>query len=87
MEAAFALEKTLNQALLDLHALASTRADPHVSTPFIQDYHSKNVPGMKLIFSKSWYHWANFRTDSVSKTVTLLSTSGSVFSPFFHSAL
>ncbi|KAF6077523.1 hypothetical protein HJG60_005311 [Phyllostomus discolor] len=30
MEAALALEKTLNQALLDLHALASTRTDPHV---------------------------------------------------------
>ncbi|XP_070263627.1 ferritin light chain-like [Myotis yumanensis] len=30
MEAALALEKNLNQALLDLHALASTRADPHL---------------------------------------------------------
>ncbi|XP_027632264.1 ferritin light chain-like [Tupaia chinensis] len=32
MEAALALEKTLNQALLDLHALGSTHTDPHVST-------------------------------------------------------
>ncbi|XP_054571458.1 ferritin light chain-like [Eptesicus fuscus] len=30
MEAALALEKSLNQALLDLQALTSTRADPHV---------------------------------------------------------
>ncbi|XP_045677210.1 ferritin light chain-like [Phyllostomus hastatus] len=30
MEAALALEKTLNQALLDLHALASTRTDPQL---------------------------------------------------------
>lgn len=30
MESALALEKSLNQALLELHALASSRADPHV---------------------------------------------------------
>nr|KAF6268616.1 hypothetical protein mMyoMyo1_005355 [Myotis myotis] len=30
MEAALALEKNLNQALLDLHALGSTRVDPHL---------------------------------------------------------
>ncbi|KAM5297242.1 ferritin light chain-like [Glossophaga mutica] len=30
MEAALALEKTLNQALLDLHALASARSDLHL---------------------------------------------------------
>lgn len=30
MEAALALEKNLNQALLDLHALGSTHADPHL---------------------------------------------------------
>ena len=30
MEAALALEKDLNQALLDLHALASTHTDPHL---------------------------------------------------------
>nr|KAF6492096.1 ferritin light chain [Molossus molossus] len=30
MEAATALDKNLNQALLDLHALASTHADPHL---------------------------------------------------------
>uniref|UniRef100_A0A8D2DPS5 Ferritin n=1 Tax=Sciurus vulgaris TaxID=55149 RepID=A0A8D2DPS5_SCIVU len=35
MEAALALEKNLNQAILDLHALGSTRTDPHVSTPLI----------------------------------------------------
>ena len=29
MEAALALEKNLNQALLNLHALASTCTDPH----------------------------------------------------------
>ena len=31
MEAALHLEKGLNQALVDLHALGSARADPHVS--------------------------------------------------------
>ncbi|EPY88629.1 hypothetical protein CB1_000163005 [Camelus ferus] len=30
MEAAIVLEKNLNQALLDLHALGSARADPHL---------------------------------------------------------
>ncbi|XP_053436606.1 ferritin light chain-like [Nycticebus coucang] len=30
MEAALALEKSLNQALLDLHALGSARTDPHL---------------------------------------------------------
>ncbi|KAI5935982.1 ferritin light chain [Manis javanica] len=30
MEAALALEKSLNQALLDLHALGSERSDPHL---------------------------------------------------------
>ena len=35
MEAALVLEKSLNQALLDLHALGSARGDPHVSSPFI----------------------------------------------------
>uniref|UniRef100_A0A8C9PAX1 Ferritin/DPS domain-containing protein n=1 Tax=Spermophilus dauricus TaxID=99837 RepID=A0A8C9PAX1_SPEDA len=29
MEAALALEKNLNQAILDLHALGSSRTDPH----------------------------------------------------------
>ncbi|KAL6033656.1 hypothetical protein STEG23_009758 [Scotinomys teguina] len=30
LEAALALEKSLNQALLDLHSLASARTDPHL---------------------------------------------------------
>ncbi|MBZ3871621.1 Ferritin light chain [Sciurus carolinensis] len=30
MEAALALEKNLNQAILDLHALGSTRIEPHL---------------------------------------------------------
>ena len=30
MEAALLVEKKLNQALLDLHGLASTRGDPHI---------------------------------------------------------
>ena len=34
MEAALLLEKNLNQALLDLHGLASARGDPHVSISF-----------------------------------------------------
>lgn len=32
MEAALALEKNLNQALLDLHGLGSARTDPHPLT-------------------------------------------------------
>lgn len=31
MEAALQLEKTVNQALLDLHGMASDQGDPHVS--------------------------------------------------------
>lgn len=31
MEAALKLEKSLNQALLDLHQIASRHTDPHVS--------------------------------------------------------
>ena len=30
MEAALLVEKNLNQALLDLHSLASARGDPHI---------------------------------------------------------
>ncbi|XP_012930169.1 ferritin light chain 1-like [Heterocephalus glaber] len=33
MEAALALEKNLNQALLDLHALGSAKTDPHLYFP------------------------------------------------------
>uniref|UniRef100_A0A8I5TTC2 Ferritin n=1 Tax=Pongo abelii TaxID=9601 RepID=A0A8I5TTC2_PONAB len=38
MKAAMALEKKLNQALLDLHALGSAHTDPHVRTPCIHGY-------------------------------------------------
>jgi ferritin light chain len=37
MEAALALEKNLNQALLDLHALGSARTDPHLCD-FLESY-------------------------------------------------
>lgn len=33
MDFALKLEKTINQALLDLHKVATSHADPHVSDP------------------------------------------------------
>lgn len=35
MQCALTLEKNVNQALLDLHKLASDHGDPHVSCVFI----------------------------------------------------
>ena len=37
MEAAFLVEKNLNQALLDQHGLASARGDPHICD-FLEDH-------------------------------------------------
>ena len=57
MEAALALEKNLNQALLDLHALGSARADPHLCDTLESHFPDKEV---KLI-KKMGSHLANLR--------------------------
>ncbi|KAM5327307.1 ferritin light chain-like [Glossophaga mutica] len=57
MEAALALEKTLNQALLDLHALASTRTDPHVCDFLENHFLDEEVKLMK----KMGDHLTNIR--------------------------
>ena len=40
MQCALQLEKNVNQALLDLHKVASDKGDPHVSS---------TIPGLKLL--------------------------------------
>ena len=57
MEAALALEMNLNQALLDLHALGSARADPHLCDTLESHFPDKEV---KLI-KKMGSHLANLR--------------------------
>ncbi|EDL00665.1 mCG141029 [Mus musculus] len=57
MEAALALEKNLNQALLDLHALGSARADPHLCYFLESHFLDKEV---KLI-KKMGNHLTNLR--------------------------
>ena len=57
MEAALALEKNLNQALLDLHALGSARADPHLCDFLESHFLDKEV---KLI-KKMGNHLTNLR--------------------------
>ena len=57
MEAALALEKNLNQALLDLHALGSARVDPHLCDFLESHYLDKEV---KLI-KKMGNHLTNLR--------------------------
>uniref|UniRef100_A0A1B0GR60 Ferritin n=1 Tax=Mus musculus TaxID=10090 RepID=A0A1B0GR60_MOUSE len=57
MEAALAMEKNLNQALLDLHALGSARADPHLCDFLESHYLDKEV---KLI-KKMGNHLTNLR--------------------------
>ncbi|XP_053528632.1 ferritin light chain-like [Artibeus jamaicensis] len=47
MEAALALEKTPNQALLDLHALASTHTDPHLCDFLENHFLNKEVKLLK----------------------------------------
>ncbi|KAL1791717.1 ferritin light chain 1 [Sigmodon hispidus] len=44
MEAALALEKNLNQALLDLHSLGSARTDPHLCD-FLENHFLDPHPG------------------------------------------
>ncbi|KAM8951487.1 ferritin light chain-like [Lycaon pictus] len=56
MEAALLLEKNLNQALLDLHALGSARADPHLCD-FLENHFLDEV---KLI-KKMGDHLTNLR--------------------------
>ena len=57
MEAALALEKNLNQALLDLHALGSARTDPHLCDTLESHFLDKEV---KLI-KKMGNHLTNLR--------------------------
>ncbi|XP_054435515.1 ferritin light chain-like [Pteronotus mesoamericanus] len=57
MEAALALEKKLNQALLDLHALGSARTDPHLCD-FLENYFPDEE--VKLI-KKMGDHLTNIR--------------------------
>nr|KAF6406771.1 hypothetical protein HJG59_005356 [Molossus molossus] len=57
MEAALALEKNLNQALLDLHALGSTRTDPHLCD-FLENHFLEEE--VKLI-KKMGDHLTNLR--------------------------
>nr|AAA41154.1 ferritin light chain subunit [Rattus norvegicus] len=57
MKAALALEKNLNQALLDLHALGSAQADPHLCDFLESHFLDKEV---KLI-KKMGNHLTNLR--------------------------
>ncbi|MCQ7614222.1 hypothetical protein NP188_24355 [Salmonella enterica] len=57
MEAALALEKSLNQALLDLHALGSSHTDPHLCDFLENHFLDKEV---KLI-KKMGDHLTNIR--------------------------
>ncbi|XP_053435876.1 ferritin light chain-like [Nycticebus coucang] len=49
MEAALALEKRLNQALLDLHALGSARTDPHLCDFLDSHFLDEEVKHLKKI--------------------------------------
>ncbi|XDB66305.1 hypothetical protein ABFV05_019921 [Capra hircus] len=57
MEAALLVEKNLNQALLDLHGLASARGDPHICDFRENHFLDEEV---KLI-KKMRDHWTNLR--------------------------
>lgn len=57
MEAAMVLEKNLNQALLDLHALGSTRSDPHLCDFLESHFLDKEVELIK----KMGDHLTNLR--------------------------
>ncbi|KFO26003.1 Ferritin light chain [Fukomys damarensis] len=48
MEAALALEKNLNQALLDLHTLGSAKTDPHLCD-FLENHFLDEVKLIKKI--------------------------------------
>ncbi|XP_075418749.1 ferritin light chain-like [Tenrec ecaudatus] len=57
MEAALALEKKLNQALLDLHAVGSTHTDPHLCDFLENHFLDKEVKLLK----KMGDHLSNLR--------------------------
>lgn len=48
MKAALELEKTVNQSIIDLHALAGDRADGNM-TDFLEDFLEEQVEGIKAI--------------------------------------
>ncbi|KAF7474337.1 Hypothetical predicted protein [Marmota monax] len=56
MEATLALEKNLNQAILNLHTLGSTSTDPHLCD-FLENYFLNEE--LKLI-KKIGHHLTNF---------------------------
>ncbi|ELK23152.1 Ferritin light chain, partial [Myotis davidii] len=66
MEAALALEKNLNQALLELHALGSTRADPHLCDFLENRFLHKEV---KLI-KKMGDHLTNIHLTNIRRLAT-----------------
>jgi ferritin light chain len=57
METALALEKNLNQAPLDLHALGSARTDPHLYDFLESHFLDKEVKFIKKVGN----HLANLR--------------------------
>ena len=57
MEAALALEKNLNQALFDLHALASIHTDPHLYD-FLENH---SLDEEEKLLKKMGNHLTNIR--------------------------
>ncbi|EHA97713.1 Ferritin light chain 1 [Heterocephalus glaber] len=54
MEVALALEKNLNQALLDLHALGSAKTDPHLCDFLEKHFLDEEVKLIKKIMPAGW---------------------------------
>ena len=52
MQCALQLEKNVNQALLDLHKLASDHSDPHVS---FKRFNKQPKAGTKICFLKIFF--------------------------------
>ena len=48
MKAALELEKTVNQSIIDLHAVAGDKADGNM-TDFLEDFLQEQVEGIKAI--------------------------------------
>ncbi|CAO2606746.1 Ferritin light chain [Lemmus lemmus] len=71
MEAALALEKNLNQALLDLHSLGSARTDPHLCDFLENHFLDEEVKVIKKIGN----HLTNLRRVTAGPQVSLGSTS------------
>ena len=52
LETALALEKNVNQALLDLHALASSHNDPHLTDFIEENFLEEQVESIKELSDK-----------------------------------